>query len=316
MPTNPILLLTIFAFMALAATLTVAVWRTLARPTGIQDFDTVIATVTGGEKTQESTASLKSGRTKDKWSWQKWWLDSALKAGRVVKDPSSPGRVMLGVVILSSIFGFFVYPGGIIGAYAGLLSIGIGRFWLTLEVGKRKLALERQMPMLLSGLRTQMASGDSIQKAIMGIADNLPNPIGREIQRVRDDVNVSIPLTKALDNLAQRVDSRLMLFLVSSIGVGIKSGSDLIPQLMTLEDIIRMRARIDGKISSAVALAKPTAYLAGAAPLLMFAYSTITDPKYLPFFLGKGLTLLIVAVVLYALGLVAIQLMIKNVEKV
>lgn len=316
MPTNPMLLLTIFAVMALAATLTVAVWRTLARPAGIQDFDTVIATVTGGEKTQESTASLKSGRTKEKWSWQKWWLDSALKAGRVVKDPGSPGRVMLGVVILTSIFGFFVYPGGIMGAYAGLLSIAIGRFWLTLEVGKRKLALERQMPMLLSGLRTQMASGDSIQKAIMGIADNLPNPIGQEIRKVRDEVNVAIPLTKALDNLAQRVDSRLMVFLVSSIGVGIKSGSDLIPQLMTLEEIIRMRARIDGKIRSAVALAKPTAYVAASAPVIMFIYSSITDPAYLSFFFGQGLMLFIIAMALYTFGLVAIQLMIKNVEKI
>ena len=202
------------------------------------------------------------------------------------------------------------------GIYAGLLSIGVGRLWLSFEVNKRRMMLERQMPMLLSGLRTQMAAGDSVQKAIMGIADNLPNPLGIEIKRVRDDVNVSIPLTKALDNLAQRVDSRLMLFLVSSIGVGIKSGSDLIPQLITLEDIIRMRARIDGKIRSAVALAKPTAYLAIAAPPLMFLYSMITDPKYLVYFFGKGFFMLLASSVMYILGIILIQLMIKNVEKI
>ena len=302
--------------MALAATLTIAVWRTLARPTGIQDFESVIATVTGGEISPESTALLKTGKTKTRLSWSKWWLDAALKAGRVVKDPGSPGRVMLGVLILSMVFGFFVFPGGVIGAYAGVLSIGVGRLWLSFEVGKRKMALERQMPMLLSGLRTQMAAGDSIQKAIMGIADNLPNPIGVEIRRVKDDVNVAIPLTKALDNLAQRVDSRLMLFLVSSIGVGIKSGSDLIPQLVTLENIIRMRARIDGKIRSAVALAKPTAYLAIAAPPVMFAYSMFTDPKYLVYFFGKGFLMLLIALGMYAVGIILIQIMIKNVEKI
>ena len=313
---SPILLLTVISVMALTVTLTIAVWRTLARPTGIQDFDSVIATVTGGEVSPESTALLKTSKNSNSWSWNKWWLDAALKAGRVVKDPGSPGRVMLGFLILSMIFGFLVYPGGIIGLYLGFLSIGVGRLWLSFEVSKRRMALERQMPLLLSGLRTQMAAGDSLQKAMMGIADNLPNPIGIEMKRVRDDVNVSIPLTKALENLAQRVDSRLMVFFVSSLGVGIKSGSDLIPQLITLEGIIRMRARIEGKIRSAVALAKPTAYLAMAAPPLMFVYSAFTQPTYLSYFFGKGFLMFIASIVMYVLGIGLIQIMIKNVEKV
>jgi Flp pilus assembly protein TadB len=105
-----------------------------------------------------------------------------------------------------------------------------------------------------------------------------------------------------------------MQFLVSSIGIAVRSGSDLVPQLVTIEEISRQRFRIEGKIKSAVALAKPTAYLAMAAPVLMFLWGSITNPEYLPYFFGDGLILGLAALVMYTLGVVAVQLLIKNVE--
>jgi tight adherence protein B len=313
---NPKILLAVFSFMGLSSLLTIAVWRTIVRPTGIQDFDAVIATVTGNDTADTETTLLKHKKENESWSWQKWWLEATLKAGRSVSDPAAPGRFMLGATILGSVFGAFVYPGGVVGIYMGVLVIFLARLWLSFEVGKRKAVLERQMPLLLAGLRNQMTAGVTIQRAIMEIADDLPNPIGSEMRQVRDEVRVNVPLTDALEGLNGRVNSRLMQFLVSSIGVAIKSGSDLIPQLITIEEIVRMRARIDGKIRAAVALAKPTAYMAAGAPPLMFVWSMISDPTYLPYFLGKGLLLLLAAVVLYAVGIFLIQIMIKNVENI
>lgn len=313
---NSTMLLAVFSFMGLTILLTIIVWRQIAHPVGIQDFDAVIATVTGNDAADTETTLLKRKKDSESWSWQKWWLEATLKAGRSVSDPASPGRVMLGATILGAVFGAFVYPGGVAGIYVGVLVIFLARMWLSFEVGKRKAMLERQMPLLLAGLRTQMASGVTIQRAIMEIADDLPNPIGVEMRQVRDQVSVNVPLTQALEGLNNRVNSRLMQFLVSSIGVAIKSGSDLIPQLITIEEIVRMRARIDGKIRAAIALAKPTAYMAAAAPPAMFAWSMMSDPTYLPYFLGKGLLSLLLVLVLYASGIFFIQIMIKNVENI
>lgn len=170
------------------------------------------------------------------------------------------------------------------------------------------------MPLMLAALRSQMHAGVTVQGALMNVADDLPSPLGDEVRQVRRDVNVSIPLDQALDALAARVKSRQMQFLVSSIGIAVKSGSDLVPQLVTIEEISQQRARIEGKIKSAVALAKPTAIMAAAAPPLMFLYFSFSDANYLTYFLTDGLLLIAIAAVLYAAGLFIVRQMVKNVE--
>lgn len=312
---NPIILLTIVALMGLAFTLTIAVWRTLARPVEIEDFEQVLSRVTGSETPEVDTTLLRTAKKKS-WTWQGWWYDAAIAAGRTPSDPGGPGRVMLGAAVVMAFFGVVVFPGGMAGMYVGIVAVAAGRLLLSFEASKRKLALEMQMPLLLSGLRSEMHSGTTVQKAIMNVSANLPSPIGDEMRTVRDDVNVNVPLEKALEGLAERINSRLMQFLVSSIGVAIKSGSDLVPQLVTIEEIVRQRARIDGKIRSAIALARPTALLAEGAPPLVFGYFVITDPTYLPFWFTRGLIMFGVAVVLYGLGVFLLQLMVKNVEKI
>lgn len=200
--------------------------------------------------------------------------------------------------------------------YLGFIALGIGRLWLTFEANKRKGLIETQMPMLLSGLRNEMSAGLNINTAFPNVAKDFPNPLGDELRKVQADVEVGISLQRALSSLAERVPSSLMQFLVASLNIGISSGSDLVPQLHTLEDIVRGRSRIEGKIRSAVALVKPTAYIAEAAPILMFAWESFSDPKYLPYFFGPGLLELLIATLMYAGGIFILQYMIKNVEKV
>jgi tight adherence protein B len=159
-----------------------------------------------------------------------------------------------------------------------------------------------------------MHAGVTVQAALMSVADELPSPIGDEVRMVKRDVNVSIPLEQALDTLAQRVNSRQMQFLVASIGIAVRSGSDLVPQLVVIEEIVQQRARIEGKIKSAIALAKPTAILAMAAPVIMMLYMSFTDPGYLAWFFGPGILFLGISIGLYAAGVVTIRILVKNVE--
>ena len=316
---DPVILLIIFSMMALAGTLTIAVYRSITRPAAVDDFEDVLARVTGDELANVDTTLSKAKKQKDGKSVSDWWMDywygQVKKAGRVVNDPVTPGRTMLGVAAVAAFFGILVYPGGPGGVYLSFLALGIVKLWLVYEQGRRRAVLERQMPMLLSGLRTQMHAGVTVQGALMSIADDLPDPLGEEISQVKRDVSVGVPLDKSLSDLAKRIDSRLMQFLVSSIGVAIRSGSDLVPQLITIEEIVQQRARIQGKIRSAVALAKPTAYLAEAAPPAMFVWLAISDPTYLGWWFSDGLIFFIGVVLAYILGIFVIQLMVKNVEK-
>lgn len=314
---DPIVLFTVIAFMGMTAMLTLAVWRTLKRPPEGEAFDKALETITTGSEIAPTTSALmaSSGNEK-KWSWGRWWLEGAEQTGREPQDPGSPGRVMGVVTLVMLLFGVFVFPGG----FAGIIVPAVGilgiRLWMMIEQAKRKLAMEKQLPLMLSSLRSNIHAGVTIQVALMKVSEDLPAPLGEEIRRVRDEVNVAVPLETALQRMSERVGSRLVQFLVSSIGIAIRSGSDIVPQLITIEDIVRQRARIAGKIRSAVALAKPTSYLAIAAPPLMFLYMALTQKGYVEFFLTNGILVGLVGLFLYIVGAVTIQFMVSNVEKI
>lgn len=313
---SSIVYFTIFSIVGLAMSLTWAVYRTLTTTGEKAEFDRALEIIQSSELNElDSPVSLSEITKEEGFSWNKWWLKIVLRAGRVPDDPDSPGRFALGALAIGIFFGVFVAPGGLTGIIVGPVVLLAGYLWLDYEAGKRKVAMEKQMPILLSALRSQMHAGVTVQAALMNIADELPSPLGDEVRMVKQDVNVSIPLDQALVTLAERVNSRQMQFLVSSIGIAVKSGSDLVPQLAVIEEIAEQRARIEGKIKSAVALARPTALLAEIAPVGAFVWFAFSDPYYLGYFFGDGIIMLGVAAGMYAAGIVAIRLMVKNVEK-
>lgn len=311
--------LVLAAAMGLAFSLTWAVWLTVSRRSSQNEkFDEALEIIQSSEISELDGNPVDPIVTGAKgWSWNRWWWTAAVHAGRNPRDPAGPGRVALGGVILAAVFGFLVFPGGLAGALiVPIVAIAGGHAWFAYEASKRRSAMDMQMPLLLSALRSQMHAGVTAQAALMNIADDLPSPIGDEVRKVKRDVNVSIGLDQALSALGERVPSQQMRFLVSSIGIAVRSGSDLVPQLVTIEEIAQQRARITGKIKSAVALAKPTAILAAAAPVVMAAWFLLTDPSYAAFFFGPGLLALLVAVGLYGGGVFLMRLFVNNVENV
>jgi tight adherence protein B len=310
-----IFIIIILSIGGLAAILPVAVMQTIAKPVSTEKFEDAIAILTG-QSASEVDLALSKGPANQKKSWEGFWLNAVQKSGRVVSNEAGPGQFALAAAVLGLFFGILVFPGGVTGLVAPFAVLGLFYVFLSFEQGKRRGTLEKQLPLVLASLRTQMMAGVTIQGAIMNISDELPSPIGDEFRQVKADVSVSIPLEDALAELALRVKSRLLFFLVSSIGIALRSGSDLIPQLVTIEEIVRQRARITGKIKSALAFAKPTSYLAIGAPILMAGYLFITDVAYPSYFFGEGIILFVIALIMYAVGIIAIQAIVKNVEKI
>lgn len=313
---DPLVILTIIGISGLAVSLTLAVWRTITKPVSTDRFDEALAQITGTESFETDTTLSATKKTK-KFTWSGYWYDLFVKSGRQIEDRDTPSRIMIGIIAITAFIGFFIFPGGPMGVAVPAVAVLLVIVWLGMETNKRKGNLEKQLPMLLSGLRAQMQAGMNIQGAIATVAKDLPSPLGDEIRQVRDDVNVSVPLETALQSLADRSQSRIMKFLVSSMGIAIRSGSDLIPQLVVIEETVRQRARIQGKIASALALAKPTAYIAMAAPVLLGGWMFISDPSYPAFYFSPdGFLMLLVALGLYVAGVVVVQIMVSNVEKV
>lgn len=315
---EPLVVFTVLAVMGVAASLTLAVWRTLTSPRDGGAFEDALEAITSGSELSGEDVALTVSKSRgvQPWNWSRWWAEAAERSGREVTDPGGFGRAMAAVAVLALLFGILVYPTGPAAAVLPVAAVLLVRGWLALEQAKRRAALDRQLPLLLSAMRSQIHAGQTIQSAIMDVSKDLPAPLGDEMRIVRDEVNVSVPLEVALDRLSHRVSSRLVQFLVSSMGIAIRSGSDLVPQLITIEEIVRQRARIVGKIRSAIALAKPTSYLALAAPPAMAVWMVLSTPGYISYFLGEGMLVGLIGVLLYIGGAIAVRIMVSNVEKI
>lgn len=308
---DPMVMFTMAAIVAVAVSLTLAVFRTLSAPAKRANFNEALAYVMTSEL-EIDTALNKDDKTSKGWS--EYWADLTAKSGKVVTDPQGPGRVALTLLALGAAVGFLVMPGGVPGLIGvPILAVGGYQMWLKGEARKRVMSMEKQLPNLLSALRANLQAGSTPQQAMLAVADDVPAPLGDELRLLKRDLNVNVNLEVALKDLAKRVPSREMQFLVASVEIAVRSGADLDPQLSTIQDIVQQRTRIRQKLRSAIAQVKPTQFLALAAVPGMF-FVSLRTPENRDYWFGSGLFMLIVAAILYGAGYWVIRLMVKGVE--
>lgn len=308
---DPAVLVVVAAIVATAVSLSIAVIRTLQAPAKRQAFSQALEYVMSSELDIDTALNKDE---KPSRNWFEYWQVLVNRSGRVVEDPQAPGRVALGVTIFGIVFGFVVFPGGLLGmVVVPVVGLLVMRMVLGADARKRIVAMERQLPQLLSGLRANLQAGSTPQQAMLEVADDLPSPLGDEMRTLKRDLNVNVSLEIAMEDLARRVPSREMKFLVASVEIAVRSGADLDPQLATIQEIVQQRTRIRQKLRAAVAQVKPTQALAYGAVPLMFVVST-RNPENTAYWFGPGLFLLVIAGGLYAAGGYAIKFMVKGVE--
>lgn len=309
--TNPMVVFIGLMAAGLIATLAVAVGGSASNVHQVSRMDAALRAIASSEL-QIDTSLIGTG-TKRR-SWGQYWTDLYTQTGRTPKHPQSAVRLASTVVAVGAVVGFFGFPGGAFGLVAGPVALLGGlRFWLGLERNKRLAAIDKQLPTLLAGLRANLSAQSTPQQALMSVADDMPAPLGDELRALKRDINVNVGLDQALAALAERVTSREMKFLVSSIQIAVRNGADLVPQIAVIQEIVQQRTRIRQKLRAAVSQVKPTQYLALAAVPFMFIVSLQT-PSQAEFWFGSGLLWLIVAGGLYAAGAFIIKMMIKSVE--
>lgn len=308
---SPPVLLFAVAVMATVVLLFVAVSRELRSPLKRQNFDQALEIIAQSELDIDTALNTTE---KKRRGWNEYWAFQFEESGKVIKERQSPGRSAAGIAIFAGLLGFLVVPGGPLGlavlpvvALAGLWA------WLGAEKRKRVMAMEKQLPQLLAGMRANLQAGATAQQAVVSVADDLPEPLGDELRILKRDLNVNVPLEDALKGLADRVPSREMQFLVASIEIAVRSGADLDPQLATIQQIVGQRTRIRQKLRAAVAQVKPTKLLAYGAVPFMFVIS-VRNPENRAYWFSDGVWFLLIGAFLYLAGGFAIRTMVRSVE--
>ena len=276
-----------------------------------EEFAALLESITESEIKKDKN---ESGRPSEK-SWTGYWLRLALDSGWRPVTIETPSRLAISIVLFGTLTGYFTL--GPLAAFAAPIG-GVVVFRIIL-IGKamaRRKLMESQLPNLISGMRANLSANLSPQQAILSQVDEIPSPLGDELKTLRQEINVNIPLDIALTNLAYRVPSREIKFLVSSIKIAISSGVDLDPQLVIIQRIVVQRSRIANHLASAVASVQPSIAVSAIIIPAGFIFSYYSNENNQAFWVTPmGLVGLAMIGILYAMGLVISRKLVKNVEE-
>jgi tight adherence protein B len=158
-----------------------------------------------------------------------------------------------------------------------------------LYVKKRKrarvLKFERQFPDALDMLTNALRAGMALNGAIQVVADESPDPVGKEFAILFEENRLGLDMKEALRKLGERVDSAELNLFVTATILQRETGGNLVEILEGTAAVIRDRFRILGDVRSMTAQARLSGMVLTVLPIVMAGIILTVAPEYL-----KGLT--------------------------
>lgn len=132
-----------------------------------------------------------------------------------------------------------------IGAIVGLFLPGM---YLQRQQGRRLIRFNDQLPDMLNLMVNGLRAGYSTMQAMEAVSKELPPPISDEFHRVVQEMQLGVPMERALDNLLRRIPSDDLDLVITALNVQREVGGNLAEILDTITYTIRERVRIKGEI--------------------------------------------------------------------
>ncbi|MGZ6346071.1 MAG: type II secretion system F family protein [Anaerolineales bacterium] len=202
-----------------------------------------------------------------------------------------PGEYMALYVIAvlgGSLIAFFVGGRLLISAVIGA---GIGallpRMYVKNQQSKRLTRFNDQLADMLNLMVNGLRAGYSTLQAMEAVSKELPAPICDEFRRVVQEMQLGIPMEKALANLLRRIPSQDLDFLVTAINVQREVGGNLAEIMDVISYTIRERVRIKGDIRALTSQATYSGRALALMPIGLLCILWFLNRSYVMEFFNK-----------------------------
>ncbi len=258
----------------------------------------------GGGRSLIRALDARLRRTKSGQRLGSWLMGAGVKISPVEFLGLVISGGLAGFVVLSFLFAPVI---ALIAAAGG--AIFIARGLIERRRGNRRDAFVAQLPEVARMLSNGAAAGLSMQQAVRMASRELADPAGAELKRVIEEIEVGRSVEDALDALADRLPSREVAVLMTTITIQQRAGGDTVRALgelaATLEARKDLRREIKTLLSGVVFTSYVVAGIGGATILMINAIS----PGVTQDMTGSALGLagLVVAMFLWAIAFVLIR---------
>ncbi|MFD3541730.1 type II secretion system F family protein [Streptomyces sp. NPDC058662] len=195
------------------------------------------------------------------------------------------------------------------GPVAGLIGLWAANAFLNWQRARRTDRFVNQLPDLARILANATQAGLALRTAIGMAAEELEAPAGEELARVADRLAVGHSIEEALGEIAERLPSRELVVLVSTLVLSARAGGAIVDSLRNLTVTLEQRKETRREIRTQLSQVTVTAYL---VPVLGFGSLLLVDsmmPGALDRMTGSvvGQSAVLVALGLFAVGFVLIR---------
>jgi len=188
---------------------------------------------------------------------------------------------LVGLVLVASAVAFLLLSNLLAPPLALIVAVGASvlatRAYIERRRGNRRDLFVAQLPEIARMLSNGTAAGLSMPQAVRMASRELADPAGAELRRVVEETKVGRPVEDALEALRERLPSREVAVLMSTVAIQQRAGGDTVRALgelaATLETRKELRREIVTLLSGVVYTSYVVAAIGGGTILLINAIS-------------------------------------------
>ncbi|MDP9441029.1 MAG: VWA domain-containing protein [Actinomycetota bacterium] len=171
---------------------------------------------------------------------------------------------------------------GVFGAALALIVVGLGPLAVVNAMAtRRQRKFTAQLPDMLQLWASTLRAGFSLLQGADAVADQVDDPMGKELRRVLVEARLGRPLELALEDSARRVNSEDFDWTVMAIKIQREVGGNLAELLDTVADTMVARERLRRDVRTLTAEGRISAIVLGILPVAIGAAVYVLNPGYL-----------------------------------
>jgi tight adherence protein B len=165
-----------------------------------------------------------------------------------------------------------------VGIFAG---IGLPYMVINFLGNRRKGKFIQNFPEAIDLMVRGLKSGLPISESIKVAAEEIPDPVGCEMQSITDNVRMGKKMEDAMLETGNRLNIQEFNFMTVAMSIQSETGGNLAETLTNLSDVLRKRRMLKLKIKALSSEAKTSAYIIGSLPFIMAVLIHLTNEHYL-----------------------------------
>lgn len=143
------------------------------------------------------------------------------------------------------------------------------KVFLNKATARRVSQVEAQVEPWINAVANALKASPSLGEAICSTTTLVPVPMSQELEVLVKEYELGTPLDQALENLGQRINSKVLAGTVTALKIARRSGGNLTGMLETAASSLREFARLEGVVRSKTAEGKAQALVIGMIPVPM-----------------------------------------------